>query len=114
MGDFAPEPEPEPEPPPMIPMMQPAMPQEEPEEEEPEIEAMAQVAKRIAQMREQREPFIPAGASEPTLAVPIDVEITDTDIEQAIALFDRLMPELAGMLDTQEVIGQNVYDGEQY
>jgi len=82
-------------------------PTEMPEELARAIEVLAH------RLQEQREPFVPAGATEPVLPVPVDVEITDQDIERALELFDQAMPELRGMLNTEEVMGQ-VYDGEQY
>jgi hypothetical protein len=63
---------------------------------------------------EQREPFIPVGASEPVVPVPSEVTITDADVNAAMALFDRLMPTLRGMLDTEGVMDEEVYDGIQY
>jgi len=113
IGDF--EPEEEPQPPPII---VPGQAVEQPEEI-PSMEAVQAVASNyvrglIEKLQEQREPFIPAGASEPVLGVPADVEITDMDIQQAMALFDKMMPELRGMLDTQEVTDEQVYDGTQY
>lgn len=43
--------------------------------------------------------FIPDGASEPPVPVPSEVEISEGDIEQALIVWDDLMPEFAGLLD---------------
>ena len=108
-GEFAPEEEEEPEqPPPQVVQVVP----QEPEEEEEAPETMEAVRAYVRQrLQEQREPFVPVGAADPVLPVPDDVEITDLDIERAMALWDSVMPELRGMLDTEDVIGQ-VYDGQ--
>lgn len=43
--------------------------------------------------------IIPRGAGEPLLPIPSTLEITDDDIEHAIAMWDNLMPDYAGLLD---------------
>lgn len=54
--------------------------------------------------------FLPAGADEPLLPVPVDeVTITDADVEQAIRAWDKAMPEFAGILDA-EVANQDAVD----
>lgn len=62
-------------------------------------EALNQGSDRGVQTRAQRVKIIPDGASEPLPPVPQEVELSDTDIEQAIAEWDYLMPEFAGLLD---------------
>ncbi len=53
--------------------------------------------------------FIPEGAEEPLPPVPGEVGFSDAEIEQALALWDEIMPQYRGMLDAE---GQG--DGEQY
>lgn len=45
--------------------------------------------------------FIPRGADEMLPPVPSTLEITDADIEHAIALWDEVMPDYAGLLDAE-------------
>lgn len=52
--------------------------------------------------------IIPSGAEEPLPPVPERVEISEADIEDAIAYWNKLMPEYRGMLDA-EVEGREDY-----
>lgn len=45
-----------------------------------------------------KEPFKPKGAGKPLLPVPDEVEITDDDVDRAVAFRDRVMPDQRGML----------------
>lgn len=45
--------------------------------------------------------IIPDGATEPLPPVPAEVEISESDIERATALWDELMPEYAGLLNAE-------------
>ena len=45
--------------------------------------------------------FIPEGANEPAPPVPLIVEISEQDIEDADKMWDKLMPEWAGFYDVQ-------------
>lgn len=53
----------------------------------------------------------PDGAGEPLLPVPDEVTISDSDIERALAEWDALMPDYAGLLDA-DVQGQSDYDAD--
>ncbi len=45
--------------------------------------------------------IIPEGANEPLPPVPSTVDITDADIERAIAKWDRILPDYRGLLDAE-------------
>lgn len=53
--------------------------------------------------------IIPEGAGDPLPRVPDKVELSEKEINQALRLWDRLMPELAGLLDA-DVINKRRYD----
>lgn len=53
--------------------------------------------------------IIPKGADDPLPAIPRQVEITPEDVDEAIANWNELMPEFAGMLEA-EVINQRDFD----
>jgi HK97 family phage portal protein len=53
----------------------------------------------IAEVKALR--IIPDGATEPLPPVPAEVEISESDIERATALWDELMPEYAGLLNAE-------------
>lgn len=55
--------------------------------------------------------IIPDGAGEPPLPLPDEVTVTDADIERALATWDELMPDYAGLLDAT-VQGQAQFDSE--
>lgn len=55
----------------------------------------------IAEVKAVR--VIPDGAREPLPPVPYDVEISESDLERAAALWDELMPEYAGMLEAENL-----------
>lgn len=58
---------------------------------------------------EARVKITPDGADEPLLPVPDTVGISDTDMDRAIADWDRLMPDYAGLLNAI-VVGQQHFD----
>lgn len=45
--------------------------------------------------------IIPRGAGEPLLPIPSTLNITDDDIEHAIAMWDSAMPDYAGLLEAE-------------
>jgi len=53
--------------------------------------------------------IIPQGADDPLPALSNVVEITDADVDRAIAEWDELMPAYAGMLEA-EIINQRDFD----
>lgn len=59
--------------------------------------------------KEERVKIIPDGANEPLLPVPDEVTISDSDTDRAVADWDELMPDYAGLLNAT-VIGQTQFD----
>lgn len=57
----------------------------------------------------ERVKLTPDGADEPLLPVPDEVTISDADIDRALAEWDELMPDYAGLLDA-DVVGQSDFD----
>ena len=53
--------------------------------------------------------IIPDGADDPPLPIPATVEISDKEIDQALATWDKQMPEFAGLLDA-EVVHKERYE----
>lgn len=49
----------------------------------------------------ERVSIIPDGASDPLVPIPDEVTISDSEVERAIADWDELMPDYAGLLDAQ-------------
>jgi len=45
--------------------------------------------------------FIPRGADKPLPPIPDEVEITDEDVDNAVRLYNRLLPDLDGVLDAR-------------
>ena len=72
------------------------------------IQLPADLAEEIDALKAVR--FIPDGASEPMIPIPGEVEISDNDIDQAIATWDELMPDFAGLLDAEVINKQGAED----
>ena len=53
--------------------------------------------------------LIPDGATEPRLAVPMDVEITPADVDRARRDWEAAFPEYAGLLDA-DILSQRDFD----
>jgi len=62
---------------------------------------------------QKADPIKPRGANEPLPPVPGNVEITESDIQEALDQWDRLMPEYAGMLSA-DVQGRTDYGDIRY
>lgn len=60
---------------------------------------------------EERVKLTPDGANEPLLPIPDEVEISDSEVDRAIADWDTLMPAYAGMLNAV-VTGQTQFEGQ--
>jgi HK97 family phage portal protein len=54
-------------------------------------------------------PLIAEGADDPPIPIPADVVLTEDDMDTALALWDRKMPDYAGLLDA-EVINKQRYE----
>lgn len=66
-------------------------------------------ARSLAEVRAVFDGCEIVGKADPLPAVPDEVEITDYDIERAIAKWNRIMPEVAGMLEA-EVTNKRDFD----
>lgn len=64
---------------------------------------------RKVEPSKQRVTLIPDGATEPLLPIPDEVAISESDLDRAIADWDELMPNYAGLLDA-DVQGQSTFD----
>lgn len=66
--------------------------------------------RKVAPSKE-RVSITPDGADEPLLPIPDEVTISDSDVERALADWDDLMPDFAGLLDA-DVTGQSDFSEE--
>lgn len=75
------------------------------------IEIPADLAAQIETIKIKAVRFIPDGANEPMIPIPAEVEISDNEIDQAVALWDELMPDFAGLLDAEVINKRGAQDG---
>lgn len=74
-------------------------------------EALNQDSDSRKQAIGQRVKLTPDGADEPLVPVPDEVAISDSDVDRALAEWDELMPDYAGLLDA-DVQGQTDFDAD--